>query len=231
MKPNDGKLEPVMMQSLPDKSSLAQERSSDIDALLLDIFNVTGNKVTKDDPILVAALIQSSLVKQAGNDAANSLQNAVIQAVAELADAVKVEREQASILDKTVANAFQQITDGAKKVGDQELTTLQTRFSRMASETLDQVRKEGSRQAPGGLTWKITSALFGGVAIGLIAGAFIGKAIAPKITNDQVRLMHNGTLLDASWQKLPKSAHDIIEASNKDMAIPKINEVIKDKKP
>lgn len=189
------------------------KKSEPLSALLVEVFEMTGQKLTVDDPLVVAALVQSSLVKRAGDHAAASLQDAVVQAVAELAQAVKVERETAGNLDRTMAQAFQQITDGAKKAGDSELTTMQTRFARMASETLEQVRKEAGKAAPGGLWWKYSSVLLGGIVFGLLVGFVLGKAKTPKITNEQVRLMHNGMLLDAAWSKLPKVSREMIEAS------------------
>ncbi len=196
------------------------KRTQTLDALLVEIFELTGYKVTIDDPILIAALFQSNLVKRAGDDAANSLQNAAVKIVAELTEAVKVEREQAAKFDRTMATAFQQIADGAKTASDNELTLLRTRFASIASETLDQIRKEASRQTPSGLWWKSSAILLGGVVVGLLIGTVVGMAKAPKIPNEQVRLMHNGMLLDAAWSKLPKASRELIEASGQSDAKP-----------
>jgi hypothetical protein len=201
---------PVSAPAVPAKS-----RASEVEELLVNIFELTGQKVTLDDPVVVAALLQSALLKRAGSEAAALVTDATVKVVAELTEAVKVERQQAANLDRTVANAFQQITDGAKKVGDQELTTIQVRFSRMASETLEQVRREAAKRAPGGLLWKLTAMFCGGLAVGVVIGFAVGKSSTPSITNEQVRLMHNGILLDAAWGKLPKNARDLVESSGK----------------
>lgn len=45
-------------------------RSDDAKALTEEIFSITGQKVAIDDPIVVAALVQSRLIRRAGADAA-----------------------------------------------------------------------------------------------------------------------------------------------------------------
>lgn len=191
--------------------TISQKKDESLHALLVEIFEVTGHKVTLDDPVVAAALLQSKLLRRAGDAAADSLREAVVKVVAELAEAVRVERETAGNLDRTVASAFQQITDGAKKAGDQELAIMQTRFARVATETLDQVRREAARLAPGGRWWRYSATLLAGLALGLIVGVVIGKSRSPQINQEQIRLMHNGMLLDAAWPKLPKTVRDALE--------------------
>ena len=207
--PPGGRQEPIL-DKLPaaqgGKGDAARRQAGKLDALCAEIYRLTGQKVTADDPILLAALFQSELINQAGENAAALFQDTVAKSVAQLDEAVEAEREQAGNLDKTVATAFQQIADGAKKTGDQELITLQSRFARMASETLDQVRRESARRAPGGLWWKLGAVLCSGLAAGLIGGVVLSKGMAPRLADEQVRLMHNGMLLDQAWPKLPKAA-------------------------
>jgi hypothetical protein len=212
--PLGGKQEPTMSKVLEakgGKSEAIKRQADKIEALCAEIYRLTGQKVTADDPILLAALFQSELINKAGENAAALFQDTVAKSVAQLADAVKAEREQAANLDKTVATAFQQIADGAKKAGDQELATMQGRFARMASETLDQVRRESARRAPGGLWWKLAAMLCSGLAAGLIGGVVLGKGMAPKLSDNQVRLMHNGMLLDEAWPKLPKATREAFQ--------------------
>lgn len=204
------KQEPQLGQ-VGGKLDAAKRQADQIEELCAEIYRLTGQKVTKDDPILLAALFQSELINKAGQHAASLFQDTVAKSVAQLAEAVKEEREQAASLDRSVAGAFQQIADGAKKVGDQELAALHGKFARMASEVLDQVRREASARAPGGLWWKASTVLLAGALIGGTGGFFVGKAQAPQLTDNQVRLMHNGILLDEAWPKLPKSARDILD--------------------
>ncbi len=195
-----------------DRGHDHDQRDGQVDTLLNDIFARTGCKVTHDDPIVVAALFQASLMRQAGDAAAAKLTKALTKGVAELALAVKTEREQAANLDQTIARAFQQIADGAKRVGDQELSTLQTRVARMASDTLDQVRRTAKTPTSAGVAWLLAVALLAGLAAGMALGIVIANARMPTVSNDQLRLMHNGMLLDAAWESLPKAAREILES-------------------
>ena len=209
--PLGGKQEP-RLEKVPEvesgKTEASKRQADKLDALCADIYRLTGQKVTGDDPILLAALFQSELINKAGENAAALFKDTVTQSVAQLAEAVKAEREQAANLDKTVGTAFQQLADGAKKTGDQELATMQSRFARMASETLDQVRRESARGAPDGLWWKFAVVLCSGLAMGLIGGVVLGKHTVPALANDQVRLIYNGMLLDEAWPKLPKAVRE-----------------------
>lgn len=50
--------------------------SDEVQALLVDIFARTGQKVEIDDPLVAAALIHSALLQRAGNDAAQAIEKA-----------------------------------------------------------------------------------------------------------------------------------------------------------
>ena len=202
------------------KVDAAKRQADKLDELCAEIYRLTGQKVTRDDPILLAALFQSELINKAGENAAALFQDTVAKSVALLAESVKEEREQAASLDKSVASAFQQIADGAKKVGDQELASMQGKFARMASETLEQVRRESAARAPGGIWWKGSAVFLVGALFGLGGGFTVGKGLAPKLTDDQVRLMHNGMLLDGAWGKLPKSAREQFGVAPKSADLP-----------
>lgn len=207
----------AQLEAVKDKAggTTGPKQDETLRKLLVEIFEVTGHKVTLDDPVVAAALLQSKLLRRAGDEAADSLREAVVKVVAELAEAVRVERETAGNLDRTVASAFAQITEGAKKAGDQELATMQARFARVATETIDQVRREAASVAPGGLRWRYAATLLAGVTLGLATGFLLGAFRAPQITQEQIRLMHNGMLLDAAWPKLPKPARDVLEAAGR----------------
>lgn len=49
----------------------------EVQALLLDIFALTGQKVQADDPLVAAALIHSALLRRAGEHAAQVIKAAV----------------------------------------------------------------------------------------------------------------------------------------------------------
>jgi hypothetical protein len=207
--PLDGKKQEPHLGQVGGKVDAAKRQADKIEDLCAEIYRLTGQKVTKDDPILLAALFQSELINKAGENAAALFQNTVAKSVAQLAEAVKEEREQAASLDKSVASAFQQIADGARKISQQELANIQGKFARMASETLEQVRREAAERAPGGQWWKAAVVFLVGAAIGLTGGFVVGKGITPGLSNDQVRLMHNGMLLDDAWPKLPKASREL----------------------
>lgn len=50
--------------------------SADVQALLIEIFARTGQKVQVDDPLVAAALIHSALLRRAGEDAARAIEQA-----------------------------------------------------------------------------------------------------------------------------------------------------------
>ncbi len=196
-------------QAKPHARSEPPTRQGDkIEQLCAEVYRLTGQKLTRDDPVLLAALFQSELIIKAGEHAAALFQDTVARSVAQLAETVKAEREQAASLDQSVASAFQHIADGAKKMGEQELATIQARFARAASDTLAQVRREAASQAPGGLWWKSAAILLFVLLAGLAAGFYCGRGQAAKLSDDQLRLMHNGLLLDEAWPRLPKAARE-----------------------
>lgn len=190
------------------KAEAIKRQADKIAEVCAEVYRLTGQKVTADDPILLAALFQSELMHKAGADVAAVFEQTVAKAIAMLADAVKEEREQAANLDKSVAQAFQQIADGAKKVGDGELVAMQARFARAAAETLDNVRRQAQRGAPGGSWWKLVVGASLGALLGVLGGLYVGRSLAPQFTDEQSRLIHNGMLLDEAWPKLSKSARE-----------------------
>lgn len=177
-----------------------------IAAVCAEVYRLTGQTITDNDPILLAALFQSELMRKAGADITTAFEQTVAQAIAMMADAVKEERAQAANLDKSVAAAFQQIANGAKAAGDAELATMQGRFARMAAETLDQVRREAQSAVPNNYRWKMTLAAVAGLAAGLLVSVLLHFQEAPRYSDEQARLIHNGLLLDEAWPKLPKAA-------------------------
>ena len=191
-----------------------------IAAVCAEVYRLTGQTITDNDPILLAALFQSELMRKTGADITTAFEQTVAQAIAMLADAVKEERAQAANLDKSVAAAFQQIANGAKAAGDNELATIQGRFARMAAETLDQVRRDAQRTAPGNYRWKMLLAAVAGLATGLLASVLLHHSDAPRYSDEQARLIHNGLLLDDAWPKLPKAARAAFGVRPKSAATP-----------
>lgn len=212
----------IMLNSMPSNSDstidkiepvLSDSQSTEIEGLLVNVFQLTGHKLTPDDPLVVAALVQSKLVRQAGDAAAKSVKESVAKAIAELNEAVRIEREQAANIDKTVSNAFQKITDGAKKVGDNELATLTAKFSRAASDTLESVRKEVTAASPENRRARTLTVVSIALAVGVCLGIVISGATHRQITPEKLRLINNGMLLDAAWPKLSKQVREQIQST------------------
>lgn len=70
---------------------------ADTQKLVQDIFLLTGQKVEANDPIVVAALIQSSLIRRAGSDAEAGIKAVMAKALGELADG---NRQQQAVADQ-----------------------------------------------------------------------------------------------------------------------------------
>lgn len=197
--------QPTRQEPIQGKLRL-HSKDEAIAAVCAEVYRLTGQTITDNDPILLAALFQSELMRKAGADITTTFEQTVAKAIAMLADAVKEERTQAANLDKSVAAAFQQIANGAKIAGDNELATMQGRFARMAAETLDKVRRDAQRAAPNHYRWKMALAAIAGIAAGLLAAMLLHHSAAPRYSDEQARLIHNGLLLDDAWPKLPKAA-------------------------
>lgn len=233
--PLGGKQEPALGRVLEAKggsSEAHQRQASQVEALCAEVFRLTGQKITEDDPIIVAALFQSELINKSGANAATHIQDAVSQAVVQLADAVKAERKQATEVQKVVASTFQQIADGTKQVAEQELAAMQARFARMASDTLDQVRREATYKAPRiSVWWRAGAYTLAGITAGLLGGIMIGNHSGGDLSENQIRLMHNGLLLDKAWPRLSKSARETFELSPmaKEAVAPKKDDTAKGK--
>lgn len=58
--------------------------NNEVAQLVLEIFQFTGQKVEIDDPIVVAALIQSQMIRRAGREAVADIEAAVGRAVVDL---------------------------------------------------------------------------------------------------------------------------------------------------
>jgi len=65
--------------------------ANEVQALLVDIFALTGQKVEINDPLVAAALIHSALLRRAGQDAARAIREAAQSA---RQDAERSAREQ-----------------------------------------------------------------------------------------------------------------------------------------
>ena len=81
---------PPSARQVPTQGKLrlsAQDEA--IAAVCAEVYRLTGQTITDNDPILLAALFQSELMRKAGADITTAFEQTVAQAIAMLADAVK----------------------------------------------------------------------------------------------------------------------------------------------
>jgi len=62
-----------MDERAPSPAGGLPASEADIQQLLVDIYAATGDKITRDDPVVTAALVQAALIKQAGIQAAAAI--------------------------------------------------------------------------------------------------------------------------------------------------------------
>jgi len=150
------------------------DATTEIKSLVGEIFQLTGQKVEADDPIVVAALIHSQLIRRAGQDAMTAIQSAVDKALVDLTEAVKEERQAAAQISEATAAAYQQVVSAAKAATEIEAPKMQTQFVSIAQDVLKQVRDEAGASAPAAWKIKVGLVLSGVVLLGGLAGGIIG---------------------------------------------------------
>lgn len=179
--------------------------------LVGEIFKLAGQKVDIDDPIVTAALINSHLIRQAGEDAMFSIQSAIDQALTDLSTAVKEERKAAADISKSTDLAYQKIISMTKTAAHSEVGKMRAQFSDVVMEMLEQVRREAGEAAPSG--WKIKfgililSVILLSGAAGLAVGAtWFGKE--PPVTAEQAHQLAIGRAFLALLPKLDKATKE-----------------------
>ncbi len=74
---------------MDDKATTTE---STVDEILSDILRITRQKVDPDDPVVVAALVQSKLLKQTGKSISHQLEASVATSTKALMDQLRKER-------------------------------------------------------------------------------------------------------------------------------------------
>lgn len=175
--------------------------------LVGEIFRLTGQKVDVDDPVVVAALINAQLIRQAGEDAMFSIQSAVDLAIGDLSTAVKEERKAAAGISKSTDLAYQKIISMTKAASQSEVAKMREQFSEVVIEILEKMRSEAGETAPSG--WKIK---FGMLALSviLLSGA-AGLAVGMTWFNT----VRPSTALQAQQLSMGKSLMEILPQLDK----------------
>lgn len=124
----------------------AAEFDAEKHKLTVEIFELTGQKVSVDDPIVTAAFFYSGKMRQA-----------------------------AAECDSASKMAHQRITRATAEVSDAGIAKLKTDFYRISREVLEQVRTEATTANPNAMTIRATvaTAFMMAIGIGALAGAMV----------------------------------------------------------
>jgi hypothetical protein len=200
------RIEPVMPGFIDYQPVPAPPATDRIDEVILQIFKLTGQKVARGDPVVVATLLQASLLDDTTQKVGEQLIKRSDEAAASLTSAIAASRAHVESVDRSVARAFTQMASSVHAVSDQELTALRASFARTAAETLDHIRRNVLRRSGWRHWWRDPAACCVGLTFGLALGCLATLAILRVPSTEQQRLLHNGMLLDAAWPTL--TAHE-----------------------
>ncbi len=210
------RVEPVMPELIDYQPMPTPPAPADrVDDLLQQIFKATGQKVTRDDPVVVAALLQSSLLDDATQTVGDRLASRTDAATASLTAAVTASQAHVEAVDRALARAYAQMADSVRTASDQELTALRASFARTAAETLDHIRRNVLKRSGWRHWWRDPAGCCVGLAFGLATGVIATLALNQSPSTEQIRLMHNGMLLDAAWPKLQESQKLLIGGADR----------------
>lgn len=218
------RVEPVLTPpdepAAPAAAAAAVPTPDRIDDLLLQIFKITGQKFTRDDPVVVAALLQASLLDDAAQSVAGTLQQRSDAASAAMTAAIAASQRHVETVDRAMARAQAQIADGIHAVSEQELIALRASFARTAAETLDHIRRNVLKRSGWRHWWRDPAGCCVGLAFGLTVGTITTLAVTYGPSREDIRLMHNGMLLDAAWPQLPHSQRMLISSADRNAPVP-----------
>ena len=146
-----------------------------IQKLINEVFEATGQKLTADDPLVSAAMIQSSLVRAAVSEACAGLVNNIKTVASEAQLSAKHNSQaQADLVSKNVEASLQQL-----------LTRSMSTAAIIATSRLR-------------LALYLFAASISGALISLLVMHHLEFS-----DSGQARLLHNGALLDEVWPTLP----------------------------
>lgn len=146
-----------------------------IQKLIHEVFEATGQKLTADDPLVAAAMIQSSLVRTAVSDACAGLV-ANIQTVANETqlNAQRTSKAQADLVSKNVEATLQHLL----------------------AQSMDKAAVIATSRL------RLALYLFAASIAGALITFLVMRHLDLSDTG-QARLIHNGALLDEVWPTLP----------------------------
>ncbi|TWI69263.1 hypothetical protein IP91_00330 [Pseudoduganella lurida] len=187
-----------------------------LDRLAQDIFRETGLKVSRNDPVIGAALLQSRLMDDAATRAADRLALRADEVAAKLTESVRASATHLDQADRAMAQAFAQLAEGTRTVTEQELLAVRASFARSAAETLDHVRRNVLRRSGWRYWWRDPAACLVGTAFGIAIGCGMTLYWTRGPSAEQTRLMQNGLLLDAAWPRLGERERRLLGPLDRD---------------
>ncbi|BBB64195.1 hypothetical protein UNDKW_5922 (plasmid) [Undibacterium sp. KW1] len=112
---------------------------NEMEVLSTDIFKATGQKVEFDDPIVIAALFQSRLLKQGYLDGVAALEAKAIEILGDARAHSESEKEKLKIFRDSQNLAMRQSSDTVRSLIKAELPKIRKEFYETATEVLTEI--------------------------------------------------------------------------------------------
>ncbi|MDN4572056.1 hypothetical protein DBB29_12330 [Pandoraea cepalis] len=167
-----------------------------VEELVRDIFAATGQKVSRDDPIVAAALVNARLIRDAGEHATQGIGRAVDAAAESLAAAAGVHEAAKVSARESVSCAKDEVAAAAKAAAISATEQVREQMERIAADSIRSAIAVGEARAPS--AWKLKVAVVGGVLVvgclltGVLAGAWLARSASPQLSEQQQRELAAG---------------------------------------
>ncbi len=116
-------------------SEAAQEIVSEVKSLVTEIFEVTGQKVEVNDPVVVAALMHSQIIKRAGNEAAAAIDQAVKSGIEQLKRETRASNDAQAQMVASATNGMSQALKASAAASDAIEKKTREAFEKIAAAT------------------------------------------------------------------------------------------------
>lgn len=147
------------------------ETDDSMKILAEEIFALTGQKVEIFDPVIVAALFQSKLLREAHIDSANYFNAAVTSLIGNVSESMENKQTVIDALVKAQDSANHKMAVYAKNVLRSELPKVREEFHEIAIEVL----KEANGLAANNLATRLLAIMPVIVLVAAFAGFYVGK--------------------------------------------------------
>ena len=150
-----------------------QDTDNAMKALAGEIFTLTGQKVEITDPIVIAALFQSELLKRHIGNLHDEFKSSVNNTLKDVVNTVEYERKKTEIISKANAAAQQEWQALARAAMRQEIPKMRAEFHEVTTETL--LEANGLLHAESKKKWIIGICV--AIFVSFIAGCYIGRTL------------------------------------------------------